>query len=374
MGECIYCKKDAGLFRRHHKECINKHNEGVRQVISACIDTMSSGADFEPLEINALNTTLDQIVNEFNLSDGSEHRGFLIDAWVQFIKSHTVYDCLAPSDAMRLLFFMTAFDLHVNELDAKGNAFHDFVKSSILFAILNGGEPSTLKKIIDLYLAEGYLTNKDLHNILVDAWIEALHRFSDENIITVENAKHLRAYQTFFELNENELDSNGGAYQQFTQSCIFRDISEGRVPVKINLPTEFMLQKDERLLWLFNSASLYETQKQIKKEYVSGFSGISFRVAKGIWIRTGGSRGHINKFERIVRVPIATGKLGFTNKHIYFSGDGKSFRIRYDKIIAIPVYDRGIEIQQEGRAKPFDIETGNGAFLYNIIVSARLAS
>lgn len=374
MGECIYCKKDAGLFRRHHKECANKHNEGVQQVISACINTMSAGVDFEPLEINALNTKLDQIVTEFHLSDVSEHRGILIDAWVQFMKSHTVHDCLAPSDAMRLLFFKAAFDLHANELDAKCNAYHDFVKSSILSGILNGGEPSTLKEILDEYLTEGYLTNKDLHRILVDAWIEALHRFSDDNIISVQHAKHLRAYQMFFELSEDELDSNGGAYQQFAQSCIFRDISEGRVPVKFNLPTEFMLQKDERLLWLFDSASLYETQKQIKKEYVSGFSGISFRVAKGIWIRTGGSRGHINQYERTVRVPIATGKLGFTNKHIYFSGDGKSFRIRYDKIVAIPVYDRGIEIQQEGRAKPFDIETGNGAFLYNLIISARLAA
>ena len=65
-----------------------------------------------------------------------------------------------------------------------------------------------------------------------------------------------------------------------------------------------------------------------------------------------------------------TGLLGFTTKHLYFSGGRKRFRVRYDRIVDFEPFSDGLGIMREAQtAKPQSFRTGDGWFAYNLAVN-----
>ena len=62
-----------------------------------------------------------------------------------------------------------------------------------------------------------------------------------------------------------------------------------------------------------------------------------------------------------------TGLLGFTTKHIYFSGPKKKFRVRYDRIVDFEPFSDGFGIMRDAQtAKPQSFKTGDGWIAYNL--------
>lgn len=62
--------------------------------------------------------------------------------------------------------------------------------------------------------------------------------------------------------------------------------------------------------------------------------------------------------------------MGVTTKHLYFAGDGKSFRVQYDKIVSFEPLNDGIGIQRDAAtAKPQYFVTGDGWFIYNLVTN-----
>ena len=58
---------------------------------------------------------------------------------------------------------------------------------------------------------------------------------------------------------------------------------------------------------------------------------------------------------------------GVTTKHIYFAGNTKKFRVRYDKIIAFTPYTDAFEIMRDAQtAKLQGFTTGDGWFAFNL--------
>ena len=53
--------------------------------------------------------------------------------------------------------------------------------------------------------------------------------------------------------------------------------------------------------------------------------------------------------------------MGFTTKHIYFSGPKKKIRVRYDKFVDFEPFSDGFGIMREAQtAKPQSFRTGDG--------------
>ena len=63
-----------------------------------------------------------------------------------------------------------------------------------------------------------------------------------------------------------------------------------------------------------------------------------------------------------------TGIMCVTNKHIYFHGGIKSFRIRHEKIVSIDPSEDGVTIQIDATAaKPQVFITNDGWFTQNLL-------
>lgn len=171
----------------------------------------------------------------------------------------------------------------------------------------------------------------------------------------------------YFSLSQIELDQNG-AYSKIVKGAVLRDIFEGNIPERVqidgNLP--FNLQKTEKIVWVFQDVDYYE--EKTRTQYVGGSQGVSVRIAKGLYYRTGAFKGE--RVQTSETIHADTGLLGITNKHIYFSGSSKRFRIAFSKIVTFEPFSDGIGVQRDAQtAKPQSFTTGDGWFTYNLITN-----
>ena len=91
----------------------------------------------------------------------------------------------------------------------------------------------------------------------------------------------------------------------------------------------FKFQKTEHLIYVFFDVG-YAEQK-VKREIVGRSAGTSVRIAKGVYMRAGASKG--TPVETDVIVDRGIGTLAVTSRHLYFSGQ-RSFRVRFDRIVS----------------------------------------
>jgi hypothetical protein len=153
------------------------------------------------------------------------------------------------------------------------------------------------------------------------------------------------------------------------QSEVLLDILNGKKPnpkITIGGDFPFMLNKNENIVWLFRNITLH--QQKVQREYVGRSRGISVRVMKGVYYRTGGFKGH--PIETTIMQKIGTGSVCFTDKHIYFHSPEKSLKIPYSKILSVDSYSNGIGLQKDGaNDKPIFLEGLNSWFAYNVIAN-----
>lgn len=197
----------------------------------------------------------------------------------------------------------------------------------------------------------------------------AVNYFLRDNLLSIDEEKRVQEFTNYFNLTQADLNTNGN-YEKIVQSSILRAITDGEIPEnRINFSDgviPFSLNKNEKLIWVFQNVNYHE--EAIKKSYVGKSSGVSIRVAKGVYYRTSGFKGHPVETQYLKFV--GTGLLGFTDKNIYFYSHQKSFKIPYSKIVSTMPYEDGIRLQKDGvSAKPQIFSNISGWFSYNLIMN-----
>jgi hypothetical protein len=91
-------------------------------------------------------------------------------------------------------------------------------------------------------------------------------------------------------------------------------------------------------------------------EHVGGFSGASIRVARGLYVRSGGGRSHAVKHE--VTGVDDSGTLVITDRRLVFLGNAKTLVIPLTKIINVIQFTDGLRVDIENK-KPELFETGS---------------
>lgn len=127
----------------------------------------------------------------------------------------------------------------------------------------------------------------------------------------------------------------------------------------------FKFQKTEHLIYAFFDVG-YAEQK-VKREIVGRSAGTSVRVAKGVYMRAGASRG--TPVEKDVIVDRGIGTLAVTSRHLYFSGQ-RSFRVRFDKIVSVKAWADAVEITRDrasGLSEYFQVGREDAVFAYELL-------
>jgi len=111
MGQCTYCGKPAGWFRREHPECLAQHDRG-RQHISAILDGLLQKADVAD---QLIEQTAD--VARTHFISQSELRSLMIGGFKKAGDAALVNDTLSEDDEQKLIRLQSSFGLVQTDLD-----------------------------------------------------------------------------------------------------------------------------------------------------------------------------------------------------------------------------------------------------------------
>ena len=107
-------------------------------------------------------------------------------------------------------------------------------------------------------------------------------------------------------------------------------------------PLPFKFLKSEHLLYVFPNVGYAE--QRVKREIIGRSAGTSVRVARGVSVRLGQSRG--TPVERDEVVDRGVGTMAVTTKHVYFSGE-RTFRIRFSRIVSVQALRNAVEVTRD---------------------------
>ncbi|MDD5494578.1 MAG: hypothetical protein PHG36_07930, partial [Dehalococcoidia bacterium] len=139
-------------------------------------------------------------------------------------------------------------------------------------------------------------------------------------------------------------------FQSLAARLMVAAINDGRLPVITE--TKLILKPGEIARVEMAAALLKETAKY---QYQGGYSGVSFRIAKGVSYRTGGFRGNRVNVGTEIRVD-DTGTIICTSQRCVFLGSLKTVEIPYNKLLSMDIYEDGIRFHISNKQKAIFIK------------------
>ncbi len=214
--------------------------------------------------------------------------------------------------------------------------------------------------------SECFISPDEMHAAYCEVFDAAIEQYLEDGIIDQEEERTVARYMQYTGLSQQALNANK-SLEKVVQSKVLKDLLNGQVPapritIQGNFP--FMLSKSEHLLWLFRDVTLM--MQKVRRETVGRTRGVSVRICRGVYYRTGGFKG--TPVETTYMQRIGTGTVCLTDKNLYFHCPEKSLKIPFTKILSLDPYSNGLGLQKDGtNDKPMFFENLNSWFCYNAI-------
>lgn len=218
--------------------------------------------------------------------------------------------------------------------------------------------------------SEAHIDDVSFKCELCQVFDNAIEHYLDDGVIDATEERTVARFVQYSGLSQNVLNANH-SLEKVVQSKVLQDILQGNTPaprITITGDFPFLLSKTEHLIWLFRNVTLH--QQKVRREYVGRTRGMSFRIMKGVYYRTGGFKGHPVETSYMQRIGI--GSVCLTDRNLYFASPDKSLKIPYNKILSIESFSNGISLQKDGvNDKPIFLEGINSWFTYNVIANLK---
>ena len=374
MGLCIYCDRAAGFLRRSHRQCRAAYVEGVREIAATMADATCS--------IDETVRRIEALAGRHRVRDRRFERA-LAKAWAGRVKAELRAGGVHRAEAERLDAILERFGKRRQDVDRGGRLWNRVLGArreaaerqvaELMRKTMRAGEPAVEEPsdaagaLADIEAAarDGGIGTAELRDVLVGGIELAIDDALADGLLTAEEERGILAVADHFAIDHGVLDRND-AWTRLIKASVLRDLADGIVPQRrlVDRSLPFRLQKSETLIWSFANVA-YATMRT-RREFRGRSTGMSVRVAKGVYFRTGAFKGHPVETEE--QVHLDTGILGITTRHIYFAGSTQRFRVRHDRVVTIEPYSNGIGIMRDrARAKPETFVLGDGWFAYNLL-------
>ena len=363
-GTCRYCGNRAGIIARDHLECRRNFDAGWTRMVELAADAARS----HNFDEKSLRLSLAEIARN-SYGDGNTVNQALEEGWKQGIAHAMADGIITQAEETKLREFRDRLALADSGADQQaaaqlGRASTERLTLSARLAAIAVEDPESHLTDLANSLRDSGLPQGQQTEILVRAWEAAVEAALEDGLLTLDEENSLNRYMDHFNLSQDQMNQNG-VLTQTVKAAVIRDITEGIVPNRQNIAGRipFNLMKSENLVWVMTGVDYLEVVT--RRERRGSSHGLSIRVARGVYYRPGTFRSRNVEWEETVHQD--TGLLGFTTKHLYFSGSKKKFRVRYDRIVDFEPFDDGFGLMREAQtAKPQSFRTGDGWFAFNL--------
>ncbi len=361
MGKCKYCGLDAGFLFRSHRECRKRHEQGLAE----CLDFLNA-------YFNG-GKTISEVVNEVASFKSSN---YLTDDEVgnccqQSLKQYA--ENLSSTVGERHIQLVADFMENMGVARAsmnKGGAL-DTLGERLYHGILS----SHFEEKLPMLRLQGAiqqlsqlipLSQTKENEIALTVLNKAAQDFLSDNIIDDSEQAELDDYTNALRLTTDNLPERfrGSDIEKLGQAAILRKLQKGENPPAMNVALPIVIGAREYVVWVYTNITMY--QQKTVRQWVGGSSGVSVRIVKGVYYRTGATKGH--PVEHSTWETIGVGSLVLTNKNVIFYSPYKSVKIPYNKLISYVPYSDGIELHKDGAtAKPQIFQGFDSWFMVNFL-------
>ena len=202
-------------------------------------------------------------------------------------------------------------------------------------------------EVESIVAASGVLVEPDfVRQVLASGWKSVSRRALANDGITDHLEVALVGFVNVHNLWEHELKDDRD-YSDFIFWGVLRDLAHGKIPnlkIQTSSPIPLNLHKDEILMWVIDE--VVYSRKIVRRSLVGGSTGGAIELGSGVYYGKSGFELHETSITETESV--ATGLVVTTTRHLYFSGEGTYFRVRWADIVATESYKDGIGFQREG--------------------------
>ena len=360
MGTCKYCGQDAGFFSHGHKECEEKHDQGVM--------AFEDGIRRYFKDVLKMSDLMGMVAN-------LRRENYVIDPDIAISSAKCIDEYTENS---RWPFHSHQLDLVKDYINRIGVPYKSIN--------VNGSLDKLCEKMIRGFLAEYFTGQKPLQRVIQisnqitavmplsqsqkqDTYLymlnQAAQNYLKDGLLTDEEERRIEEYTQTLGLSTTNLPAKykDSEVSRLGQYKMLKQLQQGIIP-QTNLHAPILLGKNEVVLWCYDGVTMW--QEKVKREMVGSHSGFSFRVMKGVTYRTGGFKGH--PVEHSYMDNAGTGSLYITNKNIIFHSSLRSTKIPYKKIIGLNPYQDGMGVQQDGaNAKRLVFQGFDCSFVLNLM-------
>ena len=361
---CRYYGNKAGALTRDHAECRRTFDTDWNRIV----ELAAHAARSHSFDEKTLRLSMAEIARS-SYGDGNTVNEALEEGWKRGVGHAMADGILTQAEEIKLREFRDRLTLDSTNADPKATAQLDkasrdrLTLDARLAAIATSDSEAHLNGLAQS-LRDSGLPQSQQTAILIQAWEAAVAATLEDGLLTLDEENALNRYMDHFNLTQAQMNQNG-VLTQVVKAAVIRDIAEGIVPDRQNIQGRipFNLMKSEKLVWIMQGVDYLEVVT--RRERRGSSHGLSIRVARRVYYRPGTFRSRSVEWEETVHQD--TGLLGFTTKHIYFSGPKKKFRVRYDRIVDFEPFDDGFGLMRDAQtAKPQSFRTGDGWFTFNL--------
>ena len=176
----------------------------------------------------------------------------------------------------------------------------------------------------------------------------------------------VNAIVNWSQANGVPLDGPGG--WKLRQAVYLQTLLNGeRCPAPVPAPDGIAWEPGEVFIYAWPQVSIAEYQTQ--KQYVAGSAGVSVRVCKGVYVRSGGTRGHVETSKGLSSLGV--GAVAVTNRNIYVMAPVEPIKAPLKKLVSAKALRNGVVLNFSGRQKMLALDAGDHWFMTNVILNAR---
>jgi len=258
----------------------------------------------------------------------------------------------------------------------KANEGIETLKLAISNAVTAGKTYGDIKASVETVVSGYHIPHPEALAAIKAGWSQGAEQRSKAQPISPDDFDAISDIYKMAGLTKDDIWYKTAGFYAMGFSCLIWTVLHDHID-PYQGPVRFQLQAGE--IPVYGIANVLVRQERTTKSYVGGYSGVSMRVANGLYYRLGGMRGHAVESTSLQEVDY--GDFLMTTRAIYFGGTekGTNFRLSYNQVIRFQPCSDAVGIcrngareqifapQQAATAEATRALQDSGWFLFNLL-------